>query len=1510
MGEIPIYDSHVCLDSKVGSININKTHLSVNAVITDLDEFSTPEFLLDSACSLHFCNDINMFTHIRRETKNFSMQGNQNLRTEGVGTIKLRCNSLVTGDSHILKLNNVIYDPKGKNLISVGKLNNSDIHYLTLPPIRFQNKTYNWYIKHSTEKDVVFEAAPSEHSNGCVKLKCAPIYRGQSPSGKQHTVSATITGSEDYKFCTERFKTLDEQHGPFDQELYSDKHNQQKSVNTEMMHFSKENPAESHCWKNKNNYGNCPYTDHSISKMLNKAMEDFMDAVEHPGEENKTKYVFILPAWETSPWYKEFKGYFHEIERIPKGTANIFTVPCNGDDGLPHDVGRKYTGPLRWDVIIWYKDLHTKSTINDVKLMHMRLGHINIKKMHVAQNKYRFVKFTRSRENAPPLKLCRTISSTEKLFCAACHIAKSANENLSTSGRKEKRKRSAVQGGVGIPDELESNKKGRAKNFGQLIYVDLAYINLVTDLGDKYGLVFIDYATRFVFVYILKSRGCEDVISAFEKFISDMKGIEHKFGKPSIMICTKLQSDMGTEFQSKEWDAICKQNNIENLTAGTEAHNSQGVVERVIRTLTTSMRAMMYTAKCSNQMWSHALLHAAYVYNRVPHESLEDNKCPLDKMTGEIPEYGRLRVFGCAAFQSIPTQEWLTKDDEGETSKALSNRMKLTTYVGNDNNGTYKMYSRKDINENPETAEKNKLKVKFDENVTRFGNNIDRIINNPDPEHSDKYVPRQIQEIKHVKNMRMNQIKDISIVRQENFKHAVIYGEIQAEDKSITTVWVWAYNLFSNYNFEQLKEQLNITSNYNVAAHNKQRNKHLAANMQQLCNFLLTEGVKSLEKKDEYLLVPKMRHHTHRQKELKTPCTVVTVDERSNSTKYVIVNLEKADKPNTIVNKSVLNKWPENQPKDVAGCCVYRDLVFGESIRDYNEDLRNSSERGYRNTVNSTQMANHESGSIRQENETLNGHSDSQNKISKVFLMYTEPMSYKEAMEDKYSKEWEEATLIEIQQFDDKGAMIPTTSDEMKGYKPVKSKVVYKLKLYADGTIEKFKARIVAKGYTQIWGINFNETFSPTPAIGGVRFIICFILQHKLKRRSGDVTGAFLESKLKETVFLEMPEGLTFKGQRYVRLVKSLYGLKQAGRDWNDLQNKIILSFDPKLKQSKQDPCIYFKVEEGCTFIISVHVDDYVIGYDNDEYCDRFIEHYRSHVKFKVEEELQFILQMEIEWTGNQVSMNQNRQIETLVRKHNLLDNKKVYSTPMEHKLKLVQGDKYSLPDVPYRELVASLLFISRYTRPDIAYAVNVLCRAATWYTDDHWKAAIRVLKYLQHTKQHKLTYTRDRNENVLSIYLDSDYGGDTVDRKSTQGGVVLYHGNPIHWYCQKAKDIDQSSTEAEFKNFTTGFRETMYFYNLIEVEMDIKVAPILTWADNISSIFMTRQKVSNGKTKHIEIPYFYAREMVIEKERFNPQHVRTEENTADILTKALMKGPFQKHRASLIVSQSENYTD
>ena len=91
------------------------------------------------------------------------------------------------------------------------------------------------------------------------------------------------------------------------------------------------------------------------------------------------------------------------------------------------------------------------------------------------------------------------------------------------------------------------------------------------------------------------------------------------------------------------------------------------------------------------------------------------------------------------------------------------------------------------------------------------------------------------------------------------------------------------------------------------------------------------------------------------------------------------------------------------------------------------------------------------------------------------------------------------------------------------------------------------------------------------------------------------MSGAFLNAKLKEKVYLALPEGILFQGSNTVQLLKSLYGLKRAGRDWNDLQDKIIRSYDPELRRSQAEPCIYFKITKECIFVISVHVDDYML---------------------------------------------------------------------------------------------------------------------------------------------------------------------------------------------------------------------------------------------------------------------------------------------------------------------------
>ena len=263
-------------------------------------------------------------------------------------------------------------------------------------------------------------------------------------------------------------------------------------------------------------------------------------------------------------------------------------MPCE-ENGLDRDKGRKYTGPLRWDVEIWYKDMYTASTVTDVKLMHLRLGHCNMKALRKAQQQYKFVKISRNNKNKPERTLCsRPISSTEKIFCSACHIAKFAYKDLATDVKSGKRKHNSEQGGVPIPLNAEFNKKDRAQKFGDLFYVDTLYVILESLHQDKYALVFIDYATRlFVFVHPIKNREAKEVTNVLKQFIKDAKRTVPGCEIESCEI-KSIQSDQGKEYK-RAWEEVCDENNIRKLEAGTDGHNSQAPVETVIKTLTIKL---------------------------------------------------------------------------------------------------------------------------------------------------------------------------------------------------------------------------------------------------------------------------------------------------------------------------------------------------------------------------------------------------------------------------------------------------------------------------------------------------------------------------------------------------------------------------------------------------------------------------------------------------------------------------------------------------------------------------------------------------------------------------------------------------------------------------------------------------------------------------------------------------------------------------------------------------------
>jgi len=231
-------------------------------------------------------------------------------------------------------------------------------------------------------------------------------------------------------------------------------------------------------------------------------------------------------------------------------------------------------------------------------------------------------------------------------------------------------------------------------------------------------------------------------------------------------------------------------------------------------------------------------------------------------------------------------------------------------------------------------------------------------------------------------------------------------------------------------------------------------------------------------------------------------------------------------------------------------------------------------------------------------------------------------------------------------------------------------------------------------------------------------------------------------------------------------------------------------------------------------------VDDYIIGYEDEKGFDAFIAHFLKTIKMNVKREIDFMLQIKLEWTENSVSLSQNRQIESFKQRFNVCDSKRGFTTPMETKLKLTKGDANNLPDVPYRELVCSLVFIARYPRPDTLFAVSLLCRFLTNYTEVHWKAAKRVLCYTASTTDRVLLYTQNLTAPVLELYTDSDWGSDQLDGRSTSGVLLLMYGNPVAWSTEKQTSVALSIREAEYIAITSAFKEAKYFIHLMQMEM------------------------------------------------------------------------------------------
>jgi hypothetical protein len=511
-----------------------------------------------------------------------------------------------------------------------------------------------------------------------------------------------------------------------------------------------------------------------------------------------------------------------------------------------------------------------------------------------------------------------------------------------------------------------------------------------------------------------------------------------------------------------------------------------------------------------------------------------------------------------------------------------------------------------------------------------------------------------------------------------------------------------------------------------------------------------------------------------------------------------------------------------------------------------------------------------------------------------------EPKTFKEAMCGDQAKQWENAADAEYQSLIDNG-----TWELVKlppGRKTVGCKWVFKVKHGADGEVARFKSRLVAKGYSQSYGLDYDETFSPVVRFSSIRALLAFAIQKGMLIHQMDVTTAFLNGKLEEDVFMDQPEGYIIPGKEDLvcHLKRSIYGLKQSPRCWN----KELVDYLTELGfiQSDGDPCVFVRTVNDKLVIIAVYVDDLILATeDSTDMCD-LKKALSNCFKMKDLGMLHYCLGIEITQESDCVKLTQKQYILKLLKKYGMSDANTV-STPSDRNVKLIKDDGVSgkVDKSMYQSMVGSLLYAAVATRPDIGQSVSMVSKFSSDPTMAHLTAVKRILRYLKGTVDLGLTYSKS-DGNVLKAYSDSDWAGDQDDRHSTSGFVSVLSGSAISWLSKKQASVALSTAEAEYIALSTTTQEVVWLRRLLrDFGVDMSQATEV-FGDNQGSIALSKNPVHHKRTKHIDIRYHFVREAVVDgivKITYCP----TKEMVADILTKPLPRGQFEILRSKLGLS-------
>jgi hypothetical protein len=541
------------------------------------------------------------------------------------------------------------------------------------------------------------------------------------------------------------------------------------------------------------------------------------------------------------------------------------------------------------------------------------------------------------------------------------------------------------------------------------------------------------------------------------------------------------------------------------------------------------------------------------------------------------------------------------------------------------------------------------------------------------------------------------------------------------------------------------------------------------------------------------------------------------------------------------------------------------------------------------------------------------------------------PQTLKQAMASPYAKDWAEATVEEWLSLVSNNTW--SLVEREPWMKVIPCKWIFTIKTHADGTIERFKARLVAGGHRQIEGVDYNETYAPVSKHATLRTLFSVAANRNWSVQQLDIKTAFLHGDVDADVYMLQPVGFVDGVNNVVVMHKSIYGLKQAPKIWYETLNAALTSLN--FEAVAADQSFWVKTDGKHKVYLTAVVDDMLVTSADEAYSKEIVAQILEKFPGKPCGEARQYNGMKVTWIRNEhsVILSQPKHVQSLVDKFSKVADLVTEKTMhVEAGTKLCKTGVAGQPESPpldvsvykYRELIGGLSYISCSTRPDITFIVNQLARYSNDPRQIHWNLAIDVLRYLKHTQNwgiclgqgsifgdiivnctpdcdqlpaHKKRKAPEPEPDAVA-YSDANHGTSVDDKKSISGVILHVFGGPVSWSSKVQPVTSLSTCESEFRAMSSASREALWLAKILKL-FDVEHIPFLIRGDSASAITSVKNYTSTKYTKHIEIHKDFMKDYY-KKGVLNFEHIHGRWNPADVLTKALCRTKFEEFRHML----------